>query len=59
MKKMNYARILILVLSIALLIGSVVCVSAAAEDLGTKGQFGAISINYGDKIYVRVEVNAT
>lgn len=57
---MNYARILVLVLSIALLIGSVVCISAAAaEDIGTKGQFGAISINYGDKIYVRVEVDAT
>ena len=59
MKKANYAKILIFVLSIALLIGSVMCITSFAKENDAKGEFGAISVSYSDKVYVRVMVNAT
>ena len=59
MKKAKYAKIIIFVLSIALLIGSVMCITSMAKDTDTKGEFGAISVSYSDKVYVRVMVNAT
>ena len=59
MKKAKYAKIIIFVLSIALLIGSVMCITSMANDTDTKGEFGAISVSYSDKVYVRVKVNAT
>lgn len=59
MKKTNYARIIILVLSIALLIGSVMCIPVMAEESSTQGEFGGISVSYEDKVFIRVKVNAT
>ncbi len=59
MKKSKYARIIILVLSLALLIGSVIAISASAEETEAKGTFGGISVVYTDKVALRVIVNAT
>ena len=59
MKKFNYAKIIVLVLSLALLIGSVLAITAAAQDAASTGKFGGISIAYGDKIAIRVVVDAT
>ena len=59
MKKSSNARIIILFLSLALIIGSVFCISAAAEDASSIGKFGGISVAYGDKVAIRVAVNAT
>ncbi|MBQ8381008.1 MAG: hypothetical protein IJY18_03860 [Clostridia bacterium] len=59
MKKLNFSRILILVLSIALLIGSVTCITAMAQESDVKGGFREVSVSYGDKVYIRVNVNAT
>ena len=58
MKKINIARIVVLVLSIALLIGAAMSVTVAAED-DTTGEFGGITVAYGDKVAIRVAVNAT
>ncbi len=58
-KNFSKSRILILVLSIALLIGSVFCISAAAAEDDSTGAFGNISIAHYDKISIRVEVDAT
>ena len=58
MKKFNYAKIIILVLSLALIIGSVFAVTVAAQD-DTTGKFGGISIAYGENVAIRVVVNAT
>ena len=57
MKRFNFARSLILVLSLALIICSLVAFTAAAED--STGKFGGISVAYGDKVAVRVMVDAT
>ena len=59
MKKTSIARIMILVLSLALLIGSVMVVTAMAADEKADGSFDNISVGYGDKVYIRVEVKAT
>ena len=59
MKKLSYARIIILVLSIALLIGSAFAITAWAEDSASTGEFGGISVAYGDKVAIRVAVDAT
>ena len=59
MKRFKSARILILVLSLALLIGSAFCITALAEGADTKGEFGGISVTYSDMVYIRVEVDAT
>ncbi len=59
MKKSSFARILILVLSLALLIGSVMAITAMASEEARVGSFGNISVAYGDKVYIRVEVKAT
>ena len=59
MKKFNCARIIVLVLSLALLIGSVFAIVASAEGSVSTGEFGGISIAYGDKVAIRVAVNAT
>ncbi len=59
MKKSNYARIIILVLSIALLIGSVMCIPVMAEESDAQGKFGGISVSYEDKVFIRVMVDAT
>ena len=59
MKKFNCAKILVLVLSLALIIGSVFAITAFAQDSAEKGEFGGISIAYGDKVAIRVVVNAT
>ena len=59
MKKSSNSRIIILVLSLALLIGSVLCISAAAESAVSTGEFGNISIAYYDKVAIQVAVDAT
>ncbi len=59
MKKSSIARIMILVLSLALLIGSTMAITAMANEETADGTFGAISTGYGDKVYIRVEVKAT
>ncbi|MBQ8584600.1 MAG: hypothetical protein IJ488_08370 [Clostridia bacterium] len=59
MKKFNLTRILVLVLSLALLIGSVMAISVAADGASAKGEFGGISVAYGEKVAIRVAVNAT
>ena len=58
MKKNSISRIVILVLSLALLIGAVFCITAAASE-PTAGEFGSVSVAYGDKVAIRVEVEAT
>ena len=58
MKKNSISRILVLVLSLALLIGAVFCITAAASE-PTAGEFGSVSVAYGDKVAIRVEVEAT
>lgn len=59
MKKLNYAKIITLVLSLALLLGAVVAVSASAEEASNKGTFGGISLAYGDNVAISVIVRAT
>ena len=59
MKKFNYAKIIVFVLSLALLIGSVLAVTIMAQDDASTGKFGGISIAYGDKTAIRVVVDAT
>ena len=59
MKKFSFARIMILVLSLALLIGSVVAVSASAEEAASTGKFGALSLAYNDNVALQVVVDAT
>ena len=59
MKKFNLTRILVLVLSLALLIGSVMAISVAADGASAKGEFGGISVAYGEKVAIRVAVDAT
>ena len=59
MKKFNCAKILIFVLSLALLVGSVFAVTASAQDSASTGKFGGISIAYGEKVAIRVVVDAT
>ena len=59
MKKFGLTRILILVLSFALLVGAVLCISASAADSDNKGKFGSISVAYGDKVAIQVAVDAT
>ena len=61
MKKFNYSRILILVLSLALLIGAAFAVTANAEEaVETPATlFKGISVAYGDNVAISVAVNAT
>ena len=59
MKKPSYSRIIVLVLSLALLISAALCVTAAATDDASTGAFGSISIAYGDKVALQVVVDAT
>ena len=59
MKRFNFARSLVLVLSLALIICSLVAFTAGAETEDTTGRFGGISVAYGDKVAVRVMVDAT
>ena len=60
MKKYNLTKVLVLVLSFALLIGSVLAFSAAAESAETTdGTFGGISLVYKDTVAITVEVKAT
>ena len=59
MKKLSKSRFIILVLSIALLIGSAFAVTAAAEEDDTTGKFSDISIAYADKVAITVAVDAT
>ena len=60
MKKYNLTKVLVLVLSFALLIGSVLAFSAAAESAeATDGTFGGISLVYKDTVAITVEVKAT
>ena len=59
MKRFNFARSLVLVLSLALIICSLVAFTAGAETEDTTGKFGGISVAYGDKVAVRVMVDAT
>ena len=58
MKKFNYARIIVLVLSIALLIGAAFSISVAAADT-SKGEFGSLSLAYADNVAIQVVVDAT
>ena len=59
MKKHNLARIIVLVLSFALIIGSAFAITAMAEETTSTGEFGGISVAYGDKVAIRVAVDAT
>ncbi len=59
MKKTIYSKIIVLALSLALLVGAFFCVSASAAESDTTGEFGSISVAYGDKVAIRVEVDAT
>ena len=59
MKKFNFARIIVLVLSLALLVGAVFTIAASAEEKDSTGKFGNISLAYKDKVAIRVQVNAT
>ena len=59
MKKFGYARIIVLVLSLALLIGSAMAITSSAEEVDTTGKFNSISVAYGDRVAIRVAVNAT
>ena len=59
MKKFNFTKLIIFVMTIALLIGTALCVTAMADEADTKGEFGGISVSYGDRVYIRVQVNAT
>ncbi|MBR7116707.1 MAG: hypothetical protein IKC87_03265 [Clostridia bacterium] len=58
MKKTNFARISVLVLSIAILLVCAMAVTAMAADVST-AEFGSISVAYGDKVAIRVAVDAT
>ena len=59
MKKFNFTKLIIFVMTIALLIGTALCVTAMADEADTKGEFGGISVSYSDRVYIRVQVNAT
>ena len=59
MKKFNFTKLIVFVMTIALLIGTALCVTAMADEADTKGEFGGISVSYGDRVYIRVQVNAT
>ena len=59
MKKSNLTRILVLVLSLALLIGSAMAITASAEETPAKGEFGGASVAYGEKVAIRIAVQAT
>ena len=59
MKKLSYARILILVLSLALIVGATFVVGVAAAESDPKGKFGSISVAYGEKVAIQLVVNAT
>ena len=59
MKKFNFARIIVLVLSLALLVGAVFTIAASAEENDSTGKFGNISLAYKDKVAIRVQVDAT
>ena len=61
MKKFNLARIMILVLSLALLIGSAMAITVSAEETesASTGEFGNLSLAYGDKVALQVVVDAT
>ena len=58
MKKFRISKIIVLLLSIALLMGSVVAVTASADNDST-GKFGSITLAYSDKVAIMVKVNAT
>ena len=58
MKKFKISKIIVLLLSIALLMGSVVAVTASADNEST-GKFGSITLAYSDKVAIMVKVNAT
>ena len=57
MKKMKLTKIFVLILSLALLIGSAVCVAASAEDEG-EYTIKSVNIAHGDKIRVLIAVDA-
>ena len=61
MKNFKFARIIVLVLSLALLIGSAMAITASAEETesASTGKFGSISLAYADKVAIRVQVDAT
>ena len=59
MKKFNFTKLIIFVMTSALLIGTALCVTAMADEADTKGEFGGISVSYSDRVYIRVQVNAT
>ena len=59
MKRFNYARLLILALAFALLIGSAFVVTSMAEETPSTGKFGGINIAYGENVAICVAVNAT
>ena len=59
MKRSNYTKILILVLTFALLIGSALAITAMAEETASSGKFGGISVAYGENVAIRVAVDAT
>ncbi len=59
MKNHVFARIMVLVLSLALIVGATCVISASAAESTPKGKFGSISVAYGDKVAIQVVVNAT
>ena len=57
MKKSAFTKIFVLIFSLALLIGSVVCVAASADE-SDEYTIEAINISHGDKIRVLIAVDA-
>ena len=57
MKRIKSAKILVLALSLALLVGSVFCISSLAADNGSL-EIEAINVQHGDRTYVIIAVDA-
>ena len=58
MKRFKFSKVIVLLLSIALLMGSVVAVTASAADEST-GKFSSITLAYSEKVAIIVTVDAT
>lgn len=59
MKKFKFSKIIVLLLSLALLIGTFAVITVSAAEDKNPGQFGEISIAHGDKVAITVAVYAT
>lgn len=59
MKNSKTAKILMLIISAALLVGSVFCIGISAEETNTTGEIAAQSVIYGEKTYIEFAVYAS